>query len=84
MLLSDAQLADLPGDEASGREQLAAHQVHDLLLLVPGESIEVWPQWSTAYPSAQPIRFDGTNADATAVAFGEAVAGLTGQALADR
>lgn len=84
MLLSDGQLGDLPTDEAGGRAALAAHDVRDLALLVPGTSIDVPAEWSTAFPYAPPLRFDGHDPDATAVAFGEAVAAITGQTLATR
>lgn len=84
LLLSDAQLADLPATVTDGRTALSAHDVHDADLLVPGEDIDVPAQWTTAFPAAAPIRFDGHDTDDTAVAFGEAVAVLTGQELETR
>ena len=81
LLLSDAQLADLPSGEAHGRTVLAAHDLHDVVLLVPGDDIDVPPAWTTAFPSAPPVRFDGHDADETALAIGAAVARLTGQNL---
>jgi hypothetical protein len=81
LLLSDAQLGDLPPDEPQGRAVLAAHDVHDVVLLVPGDGIAVPAAWTSAFPAAPPIRFDGHDADATALAIGRAVAHLTGQTL---
>ncbi|GAA3394430.1 VWA domain-containing protein [Cryptosporangium minutisporangium] len=82
LLLSDAQVTDLPLSEPAGRALLQQHDVSDIELLVPGQAIDVPSSWTTAFPSAQPRKFDGYDADATAVAIGRTIAELTGQQLA--
>ncbi|WP_224401695.1 vWA domain-containing protein [Pseudonocardia sp. ICBG1034] len=84
LLLSDGLLADLPATADRGRAVLTAHDVHDLELLAPGEDVEVPAQWSTTFPAAAPIRFDGHDADDTAVALGGAIAAITRQTLEER
>ncbi|MGY1681425.1 hypothetical protein [Geodermatophilus sp. SYSU D01176] len=84
LLFSDAQLSDLPGDEAAGRAALRAGGVHDVALLVPGTDIDVPGAWQVAYPGAGPRRFDGTDTDETALSVAEVVADLTGQELTRR
>lgn len=81
VLVSDAQLADLPGDPSTGNSVLRTAHVHDLFLLVPGQSISVPKAWTTAFPEAAPVRFDGTNSAATGLTFGHVVAALTRQQL---
>jgi hypothetical protein len=81
VLISDAQLADLPSEPAGGKPMLLRHHVHDVRLLVPGDNVDVPQQWVLDFPEAPPTRFDGTDSDATALAFGQAIAGLTGQTL---
>ncbi|WBB77297.1 hypothetical protein O7606_13405 [Micromonospora sp. WMMD882] len=84
MFISDAQINDLPGDADAGRRILADTDVHGIHLLVPGEEVEVDDRWTVAFPSAAPIRFDGNDADETALTLGEAVAAVTGQRLEQR
>lgn len=84
VLLSDAQLADLPPGVPAGDKLLSGYGIHDIRLLVPSSSITVWRQWPQAFPSAQPLFFDGTNSSDTAIAFGRVIAGLTGQRLEPR
>jgi hypothetical protein len=84
LLLSDAQISDLPADDAGGRRLLRDHKLHDVRLLVPGDGIEVYGGWSLAFPAAAPVRFDGSDTDSTALAFGRTVASLTGQRLEQR
>lgn len=81
VLISDAQLADLPLGPAAAGNLLRGHHIHDVRLLVPGEDIDVPQQWVVDFPEAYPDRFDGTDPDATALAFGQAIAGFTGQTL---
>lgn len=81
MLMSDAQVADLPIDASTGRDVLLAHGVR---LLVPDDAIDVPPTWTMAFPDAPPEPFDGLDQDRTAVAVGRAIAGLTGQSLTPR
>jgi hypothetical protein len=81
VLISDAQLADLPATEDAGRQLLLAHHVGRIRLLVPGAGIYVPPVWKKGFPSAAPLVFDGTDAEATGLAFGHIVVGLTGQSL---
>jgi hypothetical protein len=81
VLVSDAQLADLPADPVAGRRALEAGHVHDLFLLAPGQSIDVPPAWTTAFPEAEPRRFNGNDAAATGLTFGDVVATLTRQQL---
>lgn len=81
LLLSDGALSDLPGDEAAARAELVGHRVHAISLLVPGRRIDVPEAWSTVYPAAAPVRFDGNDADATGLAFAQVVADITGQSL---
>jgi Mg-chelatase subunit ChlD len=81
VLISDGMLAGLPAAEIAGLQLLAHYNVHDLRLLVPGEDIDVPSMWHAAFPSAPATRFDGHDQDATARAFGETIAGLTGQRL---
>ncbi|MEV6527240.1 hypothetical protein AB0M43_35455 [Longispora sp. NPDC051575] len=84
VLISDAQLADLPISPVVGRDRLNRHGVHDLRLLAPGRSIDVPGQWATGFPEAAPTRFDGANAEETALAFGRTIADLTHQTLRRR
>lgn len=79
VLISDAQLADLPAAEAAGRALAARVHVDDIRLLIPGKDVDVWPQWNRAFPAAVPVRFDGRNKNKTAIALGRVIAGLTGQ-----
>lgn len=81
LLFSDAQLSDLPSDEAAGTATLRTSGIHDVALLVPGKDIAVPAQWQVAYPAAEPSRFDGHDTDRTAIAVAEVVARLTGQKL---
>jgi hypothetical protein len=81
--LSDAQLSDLPASE-EGRRSMMAAGVDTVLLLVPGQEIDVPPQWRHAFPAAAPMRFDGHDAEDTARTFGETVAGLVDQTLERR
>ncbi|WP_035858794.1 VWA domain-containing protein [Cryptosporangium arvum] len=81
LLLSDAQVTDIPTSEPAARALLRKHRISDVKLLVPGQGIEVPDSWLTAFPDAQPRKFDGYDPDATAVAIGRTVAELTGQKL---
>jgi hypothetical protein len=81
VLISDAELADLPTGPAAASQLLRSHHIHDVRLLVPGENVDVPQQWTIDFPDAYPNRFDGTDPDATGLAFGQAVAGFTGQTL---
>ncbi len=81
VLMSDAQLDDLPANAAAGRRLLLDHSTHAVRLLVPGRAIVVPPEWTTAFPEAPPARFDGYDGSATALAFGRTIADLTGQNL---
>jgi hypothetical protein len=81
VLLSDAQLADLPPTSAAGQHTLEAQEIDDLQLLVPGLDIQVPAQWNTAFPTADPQWFDGSDAHATSLALARALASLTGQRL---
>ncbi|MFG1927929.1 VWA domain-containing protein [Cryptosporangium sp. NPDC048952] len=81
LLLSDAQVTDLPTSEQDARTLLRQHRISDVKLLVPGQDIDVPDTWLTAFPDAQPRKFDGYDPDATAVAIGRTVAELTGQKL---
>lgn len=80
LLMGDGQFEDLPSDERTGREQLAAAGVDTFLFLVPGAT-DTPAQWGEQYPYAPPVSFDGSNPDATAMAFGRQLAILTGQHL---
>jgi hypothetical protein len=84
VLLSDAQLNDLPGSAAEGNALLNRYGLHDMRLLVPSAEIQVPPQWTQAFPIAAPVVFDGTNSNETAIAFGRTIAGLAGQQLVAR
>ena len=81
VLISDAQLADLPLTPAAGQDLQLRHHIHDVRLLVPGDNVDVPQAWTLGFPEAPPTRFDGTDPDATANAFGQAIAGFTGQRL---
>jgi len=81
VLISDAQLIDLPATANAGRQLLLDHHVGKIRLLVPGAAIQVDPAWAKGFPSAPPCVFDGTNAEATGLALGHTVVGLTGQSL---
>jgi hypothetical protein len=81
MLISDAQLIDLPHTQAAGRGLLLGHHVSKIRLLVPGARIAVDPTWVKGFPSAAPYVFDGTDAEATGLALGRVVVSLTGQSL---
>jgi hypothetical protein len=81
VLISDAQLIDLPSTPAVGRNLLLDHHIDKIRLLVPGAAIQVWPAWIKGFPSAAPYVFDGTNAEATGLTLGRVVVSLTGQSL---
>ncbi len=81
ILLSDAQVSDLPGTPAEGAEMLRNSGVHDVRLLVPGEAIEVPNVWTRAFPGAPPLRFDGLDGEETALTIGKTIAELTRQRL---
>src|SRR5262249_41992342 len=81
VLVSDAQIADLPGTAASGQAMLVAHQIHDIRLLVPGAGISVDPVWGVAFPAAPPRVFDGRDPDATGLALGQTIVDLTHRRL---
>jgi hypothetical protein len=82
VLISDAQLIDLPLTSSAGRSLLLDHHISKIRLLVPGASIQVDPTWIKGFPSASPYVFDGTDAEATGLTLGRAVVSLTGQSLA--
>ena len=82
VLISDAQLIDLPTTEADGRQLLLDHHVDKIRLLVPGAAIHVGTTWILGFPAAVPSVFDGSDAKATGLALGNTVVGLTGQSLA--
>ncbi|TFV66835.1 VWA domain-containing protein [Blastococcus sp. CT_GayMR20] len=84
LLFSDAQLADLPQAEQEGRAAVQAAGVHDVVLLVPGEDIDVPEAWGTSFPAAEPRYFDGLDADETGLTVASVVAELTGQELQRR
>lgn len=84
MLLSDAQLEDLPRSEEAGRRMLRNAGVDGILLLVPGERIEVPGEWEHTFPPAAPIYFDGHDRDESAIAFGRTVAEIVDQRLVPR
>jgi hypothetical protein len=81
VLLSDGQLNDLPASADDSKALLAANRVAHVRLLVPDPSIVVPPSWSVALPNAAPRYFDGTDADATALAIGQTIADLVQQQL---
>ena len=80
VLLSDAQYPDIPRPD-DARALLTRADLHDIVLLVPDPDINVPTEWTQAFPTAPPIRFDGTNPDATALAIAEVTATITGQQL---
>lgn len=84
MFISDALITDLPDTADGGRRLLTTNGVHGIHLLVPGDDMEISDQWRVAFPAAPPIRFDGNDADETALTLGRAVAALTGQRLERR
>ncbi len=81
VLISDAQLIDLPATQAAGQQLLAEHQVGRIRLLVPGAGIQVYPVWLKGFPAAVPVVFDGQDPAATGLALGNTIVGLTGQTL---
>lgn len=81
ILFSDAQLSDLPATPAEGISLLRGAGVREVRFLVPGTKIQVPGEWSQAFPSARPIRFDGLNAGETALTIGRTIADLTRQEL---
>ena len=84
VLLSDGMLQDLPSSSEAGLAALRRAHVHDLMLLVPARVIAVPGEWTAAFPLSRPTVFDGTDADATALAIGRAIASSTGQELSAR
>ncbi|WP_433537322.1 hypothetical protein ACQPZK_05935 [Micromonospora sp. CA-249363] len=84
MFISDALITDLPDTADDGRRFLTTTGMHGIHLLVPGEDMEISDQWQVAFPAAPPIRFDGNDADETALTLGRTVAALTGQRLERR
>ncbi|OUS97276.1 hypothetical protein CA951_02715 [Rhodococcus sp. NCIMB 12038] len=81
VLLSDGLMSDLTGDPDAGRAQVRAAGISDLFLLVPGDDIDVAPEWAQTYPYAGPMRFDGTDPQETGLVFGRVLATVTGQTL---
>jgi hypothetical protein len=81
LVLSDAQLIDLPINEAAGQQLLAAHHIDRIRLLVPGAGIQVGTDWAKGFPAAVPLVFDGLDPQATGLALGTTIVGLTGQKL---
>lgn len=81
VLISDAQLIDLPVTQVTGQQLLAAHHVGRIRLLVPGAGIQVGTAWTKGFPAATPLVFDGQDPAATGVALGNTIVGLTGQTL---
>jgi hypothetical protein len=84
VLFSDAQLSDLPPTEEEGRSVLQAAGLDGVVLLVPGDDIDVPDVWTTVFPAAEPQSFDGLDADETGLTVASVVAELTGQDLAER
>jgi hypothetical protein len=84
VLVSDGQLADLPADAAAGRELLRTEHAHRIVLAVPARAITVPDAWRRAFPDAEPLRFDGTDPDQTALTLGRIVADVVGQHLVSR
>jgi hypothetical protein len=84
VLISDAQLEDLPSDSAAGQALMRRYAIDKVRLLVPGAAIKVPAQWQESFPSARPSVFDGTDAKSTGLAFGHTIANLTGQTLVPR
>ena len=83
-LLSDGLASDLPATADEALTALQGSDVHDVVLLVPSHGIDVPRAWSRAFPTARPLAFDGTSANATALAIGRAIAEITGQELRRR
>lgn len=81
LLLSDAQLADTPATPGHARAALVDAGIDDLSLLVPDPDISVPHQWTTVFPFAAPVRFDGSNPDQSALTYGRLTADITGQHL---
>ena len=81
VLLSDAQISDLPVGQDPGRQVLKEHGVDEVRLLVPGDGIQVGPVWEASFPSAPPISFNGSDPEETALVIGRSIASLTGQSL---
>jgi hypothetical protein len=81
LLLSDAQLIDLPGSRAAGQQLLRHYHVDRIRLLVPGAAIQVGSGWVNGFPAAVPLVFDGLDPEATGLALGKTIVGLTGQTL---
>ncbi|MGW7362662.1 hypothetical protein ACWGI8_04350 [Streptomyces sp. NPDC054841] len=83
VLLSDAQLTDLPNSGVAGQRALEMHRIDDVRLLVPGLDIPVPGQWTAAFPMTEPVWFNGKNVNAACLAFARTLASLTGQSLAN-
>lgn len=81
VMLSDAQVADIPASAGGARTLLQDAGITEIYLLVPGENVDVFPGWEVVYPAAPPKRFDGMDADTTGVEFAKVVAKATGQSL---
>jgi hypothetical protein len=81
LLLSDAQLIDLPTTPEAGQRLLMPRHVDRIRLLVPGAQIQVDPDWVKGFPAAVPLVFNGLDPQATGLALGTTIVGLTGQTL---
>jgi hypothetical protein len=81
VLISDAQLIDLPDTPTEGRHLLSDHHVGRIRLLVPGTGIRIGADWTKGFPAAVPQVFNGLDPAATGLALGNTVVGLTGQSL---
>lgn len=81
LLVSDAQLIDLPATRADGVRLLRADRVDRIRLLVPGQGVTVGSTWAEGFPAAVPLVFNGLDQQATGLALGTTIVGLTGQKL---
>ncbi|MEH6807081.1 MAG: hypothetical protein V7697_28980 [Rhodococcus erythropolis] len=81
MLLSDGVMSDLPNSAPTARIEILAAGIDELHLLVPGEKIDIDPQWPEIYPYAAPVRFDGNDPSKTGLVLGEVLAAVTDQHL---
>ncbi|MBO3089479.1 hypothetical protein [Cellulomonas dongxiuzhuiae] len=84
VLLSDAQLGDLPADEVQGLQVLTDAGIHDLRLLVPTAAIDVPGEWADVFPSAPPVVVDGTDVAATGLTVARMIAQVTDQEVVRR
>lgn len=80
-LVSDGEYPDYPASVDDGRRALQDAGIQSMPLLVPSRDADVPAVWQDVFPRELSLSFEGTDADATAMAFAHSLASVTGQRL---